>query len=282
VKNMSFMFSRATLFNQDISEWETGGVENMRGVFSVASSFDHSLGEWDVTGVIIRGMEDMLGGSGLSMANYDATLIGWAAQDVQRYVSLGAYGLTYCAGAEARASLVSDHYWDIHEDAPGCPPITPDAPDNFITEWRVTDGQITIPTNVAEHTYLYNIYWANSDGSVTGSMENVTRDGVISGLAPGTYHVQIDGRFPAIYFNNAGDKDEIVDVAQWGTVAWASMEDAFHGASNLQVSATDRPDLSGVTSLKSMFRRTTSFNSPIGHWDVSNVTIMDEIGRAHV
>ena len=44
-------------------------------------------------------MKDMLDGSGLSTANYDATLLGWYEQaitdGVQTGVNLGAEGLTY-------------------------------------------------------------------------------------------------------------------------------------------------------------------------------------------
>ncbi len=52
------------------------------------------------------------------------------------------------------------------------------------------------------------------------------------------------------------------------------MSSAFYGCANLTVLATDAPDLSGVTNMGSMFNGATSFNNPINHWDVSNVTQM--------
>ncbi|MFN3188051.1 MAG: BspA family leucine-rich repeat surface protein [Candidatus Paceibacteria bacterium] len=55
------------------------------------------------------------------------------------------------------------------------------------------------------------------------------------------------------------------------------MASSFWGASNLRVPATDAPDLSGVTTLQSMFRGATSFNDPVNHWDVSTIQIMREL-----
>ena len=52
------------------------------------------------------------------------------------------------------------------------------------------------------------------------------------------------------------------------------MDRAFLGASDLVGLATDMPDLSRVTTMRSMFSNTNAFNQDIGNWDVSNVTTM--------
>lgn len=95
----------------------------------------------------------------------------------------------------------------------------------------------------------YEVDWDN-DGAydqsgVTGS---VTHD---FGTA-GTYTIRIRGVFPRIYFNNAGDRLKLLDIVQWGDIAWTSMLSAFRGCANLNVSATDVPNLNGVTSLGNM------------------------------
>ena len=74
--------------------------------------------------------------------------------------------------------------------------------------------------------------------------------------------------------NDDGDHNKILTIEQWGDIEWSSMEAAFYGASNLTYSATDTPDLSGVTSMASMFRNASVFNGDIGDWDVSSVTDM--------
>jgi surface protein len=109
---------------------------------------------------------------------------------------------------------------------------------------------------------------------------------------PGTYTVVIkdangDGMgFPRIYFNNAGDKEKIVGINQWGTLKWTSMERAFYGCVNLNdtearwtnhpigEAAIDTPDLSGITSANRMFQNASVFNQYIGDWDTSKVEDM--------
>lgn len=55
-----------------------------------------------------------LEGTALSIANYDATLNGWAAQNVVDGLTLGAQNLFYsAAGATARADLVNTDRWTI-------------------------------------------------------------------------------------------------------------------------------------------------------------------------
>jgi surface protein len=99
---MSFMFSGATSFNQNISTWNTGNVINMASMFDGASSFNQNIGSWVTTGVtnmnrVLNGatnfnqnigswslrtagvtMFDMLNNCGMSTENYSRTLIGWA------------------------------------------------------------------------------------------------------------------------------------------------------------------------------------------------------------
>src|SRR5690606_17749612 len=111
-----------------------------------------------------------------------------------------------------------------------------------------TTDQITIPTTGGG--YNYDVQWVSvADATVRGSLTGQTGDVTITFPAPGMYQVSIAGDFPRIYFNDGGDKEKILAVEQWGTNSWTSMERAFYGAANLQVSATDAPDLSGVSSM---------------------------------
>jgi len=59
-------------------------------------------------------------GSALSTANYDALLIGWAAQAVQTSVTFGAGGSTYTSGGAAetaRTTLDVTKTWTITNDS---------------------------------------------------------------------------------------------------------------------------------------------------------------------
>ncbi len=135
--------------------------------------------------------------------------------------------------------------------------------DAFITTWITNlsgssnSRSITIPTTGSG--YNYEVDW-NNDGTYdqSGLTGDVTHD---FGTA-GTYTIRIRGSFPCIYFNKDGDCRKLIDIKQWGTIAWTSMASAFYGCINLNISATDVPNLSGVKDLSYMFASCAKLNGP--------------------
>lgn len=128
------------------------------------------------------------------------------------------------------------------------------------------NNEIRIPTNPA-FTYNYDIDWGDgaTDTNVVGNITHTY-------ATPGIYTVEITGDFPAIYFNNTGDRRKIIEILSWGNIQWQSMEAAFYGCQNLNFDAINAPDLSNVTTLQDMFRRCSAFNGILNNWDVSGVT----------
>ncbi|TRX57700.1 BspA family leucine-rich repeat surface protein [Fulvivirga sp. M361] len=119
VTDMGLMFSGAVTFNQDISGWNVSEVKDMKIMFENADSFDQNLGGWNISS--LTDATDMLGSSGLSQSNYDATLDGWSKlTTVPSNVTLGAAELTYCAlGETARNVLEGTKGWTITGDTRG-------------------------------------------------------------------------------------------------------------------------------------------------------------------
>ena len=113
VTNMNNMFNRAQAFNGDISSWNTANVSNMRYMFNRAVSFDRDLSGWNVTS--LTDATKMLLKSGLTTPNYDALLIGWAAQSVHQNVHFNAKNTKFCslAARNARDTLINTYHWVI-------------------------------------------------------------------------------------------------------------------------------------------------------------------------
>lgn len=154
---------------------------------------------------------------------------------------------------------------------------------SFITTWQSDNpgisgnNQITIPTSLSE-TYLYDIIWeeignVGNNGTINGN----TGDVVITFPTAGNYRVYITGTYPRFWYTGSVDQQKLLTIEQWGDISWVSMEQAFLNMSNLHVNAVDAPDLSGVTSLASMFWNASAMNEPLDHWDVSTITDMSRM-----
>lgn len=110
VINMLNLFLQATAFNQDVSSWDISSALYMEAMFKDATAFNQNLAPWGIRlnpNVALGGFfGGLLDNCGMSVANYDATLVGFNANGPNG-ITLGAVGLYYCnAGAVAHANLL--------------------------------------------------------------------------------------------------------------------------------------------------------------------------------
>lgn len=268
VLDMREVFKGATAFDQPIGTWDVGKVTDMASMFEGASSFDQDLGGWNVA--LVTDMANMFRGAHLSIPNYDVLLLGWSSLiGIRKGVSFDGGSSQYCQGEDARQNLIDNEFWTITDNGAKCP---------FITTW-VTDNpgesqnnQITIPVWIEAYNYQVNWGDGTTDTGITGEITHTY-------ATPGTYQVYISGIFPTISFRNQGDSKKLISVDQWGDIQWGDMIQSFKGCSNLDVLATDIPNLTNTSTIGGMFANCTSLigNDSFNSWNTSNIIGMTEV-----
>ncbi len=127
--------------------------------------------------------------------------------------------------------------------------------------------QLPLP---AGGNYAFSVDWGDgSNGTVTnGTLANATH---VYG-APGTYTITINGLIEGWQFDNTGDRTKIIDVSQWGVLRGAG-NDAFYGCSNLDVSAIDQLNVTGITDFSNQFRGCSSLTGmEVSTWNLASGT----------
>jgi surface protein len=283
VGNMLNMFRTAISFDQPIGNWNTTNVTNMSGMFGNAISFNQDIGNWTLNSNVF--MTQMFDGSGMSCDSYSSTLIGWSNNPntpINR--SLGAGGLSYGTNAEnARNYLINDKFWSVSGDFPSgqsCPPIP------YTTLWDMSiptgesgnENNIGFWATVASGDADYNWETIPSGSSGSGTLTEGTAYRIISGIPSGAM-IRLNimpQNIQQFYMDNTSHRRRLVDIERWGNVVWTSLERAFYGCENLNITADDIPDLSQTTSLLLTFTDCYSLNGPvnIGMWNTENISDM--------
>lgn len=159
-------------------------------------------------------------------------------------------------------------------------------PNAFITTWEPTGTELRYPGVGTNYTIVVRNLTTNT---VEQTITNATSPTVettfvtITGLtANDRYSIEVTpGTGEFISFRtrgNAGrDKLMLKEMKQWGNIAWRSdMAYMFQQARNMELTATDKPDLSKVTVLTGFFNDASGMvgNASITDWNTGNVTSM--------
>ena len=263
-----FIFQDSPNINPDISNWVLGN-NSLEKMLEDADSFDRSLANWDISSTpnLLNFMQNA---SGMSTANYDATLISWASQNpTSTNANFGGSQYTYEAAA-ARQTLIDTYGWTITD---GGQAVSPE----FALKWETTTPNEEIQIGVGDGTFDYVIDWGD------GTVESYTTNDNISHTyaTAGDHITKITGDFPHMNMQNITDdvyREKLRDVLNWGTIVWQDWTSMFRNCAGFTaLTATDLPNLSNVTSfvhLASGGRFGYHYNSSVQNWDVSNVTSM--------
>jgi surface protein len=158
--------------------------------------------------------------------------------------------------------------------------VTVDPNSLFITRWDLSktgSGATQINFGV-ETSGTVNYTWQQVGGSgLSGSGTFTGTTATITGLpSGGVIDLNIEPtNFQRIDNFSGTDKSRLIELKQWGSVAWTSMYFAFARCDNFTLTATDVPNLTGVTNMSGMFLGCKSFNQALPEgFNTSNVTDM--------
>ncbi|WP_281989681.1 BspA family leucine-rich repeat surface protein [Aquimarina aggregata] len=146
---------------------------------------------------------------------------------------------------------------------------------DFITTWETTTANeiITLPNSGMAAGYNFTVDW----GDGTPIELNVNTPGKQhTYITPGTYTVRISGQFEEFDFTGtptSPSANNLLFVNQWGNLAVSKLN--FSGASRFQITATDNPDLTNVTSFDNLFSGASTVNADLSGWIVSGITSMN-------
>lgn len=163
---------------------------------------------------------------------------------------------------------------------------------DFVGTWDTTklsegssdEFKISLPLEETG-TYAFTVNWGDSNTTVIDwDPTQPEGQGPFSELpithsydSPGIYEITISGVIKGFGFRDAGDKLKITNISNWGNLNFGNSGGYFSGAANLEVSATDAPDLTGTTNLGYTFAGAAKFNGAVGNWNVSEVTNISSI-----
>ena len=149
----------------------------------------------------------------------------------------------------------------------------------FITRWDLSKpggAATTLTFGVATAgtvSYTWQQVGSTASGSGTFSGSTLT----ITNLpANAIIDLSIDPvNFQRININYGTSRQRLIEIKQWGTVAWSSMQKAFYGCSNMALTATDVPNFTAVTNMGYMFSDCYVFNQSVSHFNTAAVTNME-------
>jgi surface protein len=139
----------------------------------------------------------------------------------------------------------------------------------FVTKWRIIGDTLSLPL-INSGQYNFDIDWG--DGSTSHITSYKARHRYSS---VGVYQIYITGLIKGWKATDMPGY-KLIDVSQWGCLKLGNKGFYFYNCSELDITATDAPDLSETTNLEYMFGH-SNFNGKIGHWDVSRVKCMRDM-----
>jgi len=258
VTDMSYMFSGASAFNQNIGSWIVSGVTNMSYMFSGASAFNQNIGSWTVSGV--TNMSYMFSGA----SAFNQNIGSWTVSGVTNmsYMFSGASAFNQNIGSWTVSGVTNMSY--MFQNATSF--------NQDISSWDVSSVTNMIAMFSGATLFNQNIGSISWDVSGVTNMSYMFYNASAFNQNIGSWTVS-DVTNMSYMFQGATAFNQ--DISGWNVSSVTDMNHMFASANAFnQPIGTWGSNTSLVTDMSSMFASATSFDQDISGWDVSSVTNM--------
>ena len=261
-------FATKTLFNADISRWDTSMVTSMEKMFYQASRFNQPISDWDVSKV--RNMEWMF----FQASEYDQNMDKWDVSEVTSMFNVFSQAIAYSKDlSEWDTSKVTDMEYmfsgaTAFQKKFACASATNGPPDSCVLITK------PIPNNLW-HTFVEECL-AEDNAEVTGECTGWEKANAYGTMPNWDTSLVTDMSGSDDYFGFGGESSFSRfngDISKWNTSQVTSMRAMFYKGFDFNQDVGSW-DVSQVTDMYQMFHSASAFNKNIANWDVSGVTNM--------
>lgn len=254
VTDVSYMFSLATSFNQDIGGWETANITNMNNMFSLATSFNQNIGNWD-TGKVTD-MSDMFA----LASSFNQDIGGWNTANVTDMNNMFSLATSFNQNIGSWDTIkVTDMTQTFYFAS---------SFNQDIGNWNTVNVTNMVFMFFGASVFDQDIGTWNTANVV--DMEGMFYDAAAFNQNIGNWSTANVTNMAAM-FSGASTFNQ--NIGSWDTSKVIDMNNMFNYANSFNQDIGNW-DTSNVMDMNSMFFDAWVFNQNIGDWDISQVTDM--------
>ena len=257
VTDMTYMFANASVFNQDIGNWNLSNVSNLNGLFVNASIFNQDIGAWNVSNV--TNMAYMF--SGARAFNQDIS--NWNVGNVTNMTAMFRTALLFNQSLDSWNTSKVVNMNSMFDFAAVF--------NQSIGNWNV--GNVTDMGYMFRSASKFNQNISNWDVSKVINMSYTFKGASVFNQDIGNWNV-VNVTNMSYMFQDASTFNQ--DIGSWNIGNVNNMNSMFQNA------LAFNKDIGGwnvgnVTTMQSVFYNASSFNQNLGNWNVGNVNYMNNM-----